>query len=69
MAEVVLGTSFLSEFSASLSDLLGGQSWAFADKLDTAKKAAIDKLTYKSAEKEATLLLALTLTTLPLQTI
>lgn len=49
--EVVLGTSFLSEFSASLSDLLGSQSWAFADKLDTAKKAAIDKLTYKSAEK------------------
>lgn len=49
--EVVLGTGFLSEFSASFSDLFGAESSAFADKLETAKDAAIKKLTLKSAEK------------------
>lgn len=49
--EVVLGTGFLSEFSASFSDLFGAESSAFADKWETAKDAAIKKLTLKSAEK------------------
>lgn len=49
--EVVLGTGFLSEFSASFSDLFGEESSAFADKLETAKDASIKKLTLKSAEK------------------
>ena len=49
--EVVLGTGFLSEFSASFSDLFGAESGAFADKLETAKDASIKKLTLKSAEK------------------
>lgn len=49
--EVVLGTGFLSEFSASFSDLFGAESSTFADKLETAKDAAIKKLTLKSAEK------------------
>ena len=49
--EVVLGTGFLSEFSASFSDLFGEESGAFADKLETAKDASIKKLTLKSAEK------------------
>lgn len=48
--EVVLGTGFLSEFSASVSDLLGASSGAFEDKLDIAKKVAIEKLTVKSVE-------------------
>lgn len=49
--EVVLGTGFLSEFSASFSDLFGEEYGAFADKLETAKDASIKKLTLKSAEK------------------
>lgn len=49
--EVVLGTGFVSEFSASFSDLFGEESGAFADKLETAKDASIKKLTLKSAEK------------------
>lgn len=42
--EVVLGTGFLSEFSASFSDLLGTKSNAFADKMSNAKQAAFDNL-------------------------
>lgn len=49
--EVVLGTGFLSEFSASVSDLFGASSGAFEEKLDTAKKAAIEKLTIKSVKE------------------
>jgi len=49
--EVVLGTGFLSEFSASVSDILGGQSQMFADKLEVAKDSAIEKLKIKSAQK------------------
>lgn len=47
--EVVLGTGFLSEFSASLADFLGTGSEMFANKLDLAKKIAKDKLVSKSA--------------------
>lgn len=47
--EVVLGTGFLSEFSASLADFLGTGSEMFANKLDLAKKIAKDKLISKSA--------------------
>ncbi|WP_195983864.1 heavy metal-binding domain-containing protein [Clostridium sp. D33t1_170424_F3] len=42
--EVVLGTGFLSEFGASLSDFFGIESNMFADKLKKAKQAAIKKL-------------------------
>lgn len=49
--EVVLGTGFLSEFSASFSDLLGEQSKAFAGKLESAKNAALMRLIQHSAEK------------------
>lgn len=49
--EVVLGTGFLSEFSASFSDLFGGQSDAFANKLESAKNAAMKRLIRHSAEK------------------
>lgn len=49
--EVVLGTGFLSEFSASISDLFGAESSTFANKLETAKEAAIEKLKIKSVQK------------------
>lgn len=49
--EVVLGTGFLSELSTSFSDLFGGQSEAFANKLESAKHAAMQCLIQHSAEK------------------
>ena len=49
--EVVLGTGFLSEFSASFSDLLGSQSQSFANKLEEAKNAALKRMIQRSAEK------------------
>lgn len=42
--EVVLGTGFLSEFGASLSDVFGMESNMFAKKLKLAKQAASKKL-------------------------
>ena len=49
--ETVLGAGFLSEFSASFSDILGDESSAFTDKLEAAKNTALDKLSVKSMEK------------------
>lgn len=49
--QVVLGTGFLSEFSAAFADFFGEASEKFADKLETAKNAAVEKLIIKSAEK------------------
>lgn len=49
--QVVLGTSFLSEFSAAFADFFGEQSNLFANKLETAKNAAIEKLITASADK------------------
>lgn len=49
--EVVLGTGFLSEFSASFSDFFGSKSGAFACKLEEAKDAALKGLAQHSAER------------------
>lgn len=49
--QVVLGTGFLSEFTASFADFFGEESIHFADKLETAKNAAMEKLIMKSVEK------------------
>lgn len=49
--QVVLGTGFLSEFSASFADFFGEESNRFAEKLETAKNAATKKLILKSHEK------------------
>lgn len=48
--EVVLGTGFISEFSAALSDLFGESNDAFANKLEAAKEAAIRKLKIKAID-------------------
>ena len=48
--EVVLGTGFLSEFSASINDLFGTQSDTFASKMAEAKNAALRKLINKMIE-------------------
>ena len=49
--QVVLGTGFLSEFTASFADFFGEESNKFADKLETAKNAAVKKLIIKSLDK------------------
>lgn len=49
--QVVLGTGFLSEFTASFADFFGEESNKFADKLEQAKNAAMMKLIDKSLEK------------------
>lgn len=49
--QVVLGTGFLSEFTASFADFFGEESNMFAEKLEKAKNAAIEKLIIKSADK------------------
>lgn len=46
--QVVLGTGFLSEFTSSFADFFGTESNVFADKLETAKNAALEKLILKS---------------------
>ncbi len=46
--QVVLGTGFLSEFTASFSDFFGVQSNKFAEKLENAKNAAMEKMILKS---------------------
>lgn len=48
--QTVLGTGFLSEFTASLADFFGEQSNKFADKLEQAKAAATEKMILKSYE-------------------
>ncbi len=45
-SEVVMGTGFLSELGASVSDILGVRSPEFESKLKTAKEKAISKLKY-----------------------
>lgn len=40
----MLGTGFLSELEASISDILGTQSEEFSIKLEKARKAALSKL-------------------------
>ena len=49
--QVVLGTGFMSEISAAVADFFGESSECFAEKLETAKNAAVEKLILKSDEK------------------
>lgn len=49
---VVLGTGFLSEIGANISDLLGTRSTLFSDKLEEAREYALNNLILKSAEKD-----------------
>ena len=48
---VVLGTGFLSEVTAGLADFFGVESDLFAEKMEKAKDAALQKLIKKSIEK------------------
>ena len=51
--EVVIGTGFLSEFSAGLSDIVGGKSSAFSEKMREAKEAAIGIMKERAVTLEA----------------
>lgn len=42
--DAVIGTGFINEFSASISDLLGVQSNAFSNKMNEVKEIALDNL-------------------------
>lgn len=47
-SQIVLGTGFLSELSASFADFFGEESEKFAQKLERAKSVALEKLIDKS---------------------
>lgn len=49
--QVVLGTGFLSELSASFADFFGIQSDKFESKIDQAKSAALERMIMKSKVK------------------
>jgi len=52
-AETVLGTGFLSEFTANLADFFGVESQRFASKLEEARNIAIQKLIDKAIDLNA----------------
>ena len=57
--ETVLGTGFLSEFSAGFSDFFGVSNQRFADKLEQAKDAAIQHLLEKAVNAGANALIGI----------
>ncbi len=50
---VVMGTGFVSEFDAKMSDMMGTQASIFEQKIDDAKEIAIQRLKEKCFEKGA----------------
>lgn len=58
-AETVLGTGFLSEFSASFADLRGKESSAFGAKFSAARQSATDKLRAKAVSVDANAVICL----------
>ena len=48
--EIVAGTGMFSEFGGDIADFFGARSTAFEQKLQRAKKTALDKLKYKAFE-------------------
>lgn len=58
---LVMGTGMFSEVSSSLADFLGVRSSAFEQKLQAAKRHAMDALKYIAAERGANAVLAIDL--------
>ena len=52
-SEVVIGTGFLSSLDASLADLTGSESESYSNKLDLARKKALNKLINKACDISA----------------
>ena len=49
--EIVAGTGMFSEFGGDVADFFGARSTAFEQKLQKAKRTALDKLKYRAFEK------------------
>jgi uncharacterized protein YbjQ (UPF0145 family) len=48
--EIVAGTGMFSEFGGDVADFFGARSTAFEQKLQKAKRTALDKLRYRAFE-------------------
>lgn len=48
--EIVIGTGFISDFKANISDLFGIESQAYSDKIKQSKKAALYDMIIESVE-------------------
>jgi uncharacterized protein YbjQ (UPF0145 family) len=59
--EFVIGTGMFSEVSSEIADFLGVRSSAFEQKLQAAKRHAMDALKYVAAERGANAVLAIDL--------
>ncbi len=64
--ETILGTGFLSEFKASLSDMLGEESNAFMGKMKQAREASMQRLKKNALELKANAVLGVSFSTLTL---
>jgi uncharacterized protein YbjQ (UPF0145 family) len=49
--EIVVGTGMFSEFGGDVADFFGARSTAFENKLQKAKRTALDKLKYRAVER------------------
>lgn len=49
-AEVVLGTGLFSEFEADIADIAGARAFGFQEKLDRARKVALEELKVQAAQ-------------------
>ena len=56
-ANIVIGTNFISDFFASLTDEIGGYSYSYQDKLDRIYQKALNELKLKAVENGANALL------------
>lgn len=56
-ANVVIGTNFISDFFASITDEIGGYSYSYQDKLDGIYQRALNELKLKASQNGANALL------------
>jgi uncharacterized protein YbjQ (UPF0145 family) len=49
--EIVVGTGMFSEFGGDIADFFGARSTGFEQKLQKAKRTALDKLKYRAFER------------------
>jgi uncharacterized protein YbjQ (UPF0145 family) len=59
--EIVVGSGMISEFTGDLSDFFGARSSAFEQKLQKAKRTAIDKLKFNAFERGGNAVIAVDL--------
>ncbi|TGU71420.1 heavy metal-binding domain-containing protein [Geomonas terrae] len=59
--EIVAGTGMFSEFGGDVADFFGARSTAFEQKLQKAKRTALDKLKYAAFERGGNAVIAIDL--------